>query len=226
MAELGSAMARTARRERSARWCHAGISLVTAFALVFQLWLVVGGQTVLLDVEPPAMITRLVRFFSYFTILSNILVMATSASLASDPNRDGRVWRVLRLNAIVGIIVTGIVHWFFLRPILHLSGGPLIADKLLHVVVPLLAVIGWVAFGPRARISRADLLPSLIYPVAWVVYTLIHGGQSGWYPYPFVDVSVHGYAIVLLNAVAIGALVLLISWLLLLADRRLARGHE
>jgi hypothetical protein len=212
--------------ERRARWCHGAIAGVTAFALVFQLWLVVDGLAVLVDVEPPAMVTRLIRFFSYFTILSNILVLATSASLASDPNRDGRVWRVLRLNAIVGIIVTGVVHWFFLRPILHLSGAPFVADKLVHVAVPLLAVVGWVAFGPRARISPADLLPSLIYPVLWVGYTLVHGAQSGWYAYPFVDVNVHGYASVVLNCVGIAALVLLFSWLLLVADRRLTAGQR
>ena len=76
---------------------------------------------------------------------------------------------MLRLNAVVGITVTGLVHWFLLRPILDLSGIDYWTDKLLHVAVPLLAVIGWVAFGPRDRVRRSDLLPSLAFPVLWLM---------------------------------------------------------
>lgn len=208
------------------RFVHAGVAVVTALALAFQLWLVVSGYAVLTSAEPPAMSTRLIRFFSYFTILSNILVMATSGFLAVNPERDGRVWRVLRLNAVVAIFVTAVVHWFLLRPILHLSGGPYVADKLVHVMVPVIAVLVWVVFGPRARISAADLLPSLIYPVLWVVYTLVRGAQSGWYPYPFIDVAIHGYGSVAVNCVGIAVLILLVSWLVLLLDRRLTQRTE
>lgn len=206
-----------------ARSWHALVTAVTAFALVFQLLLVIKGSAVLVSTEPPSISERLIRFFSYFTILSNILVLYTSATLTADPCKHGRVWNVLRLNAMAGIVVTGIVHWFFLRPILHLSGGPYVADKLVHVAVPLLAVIGWVAFGPRQRIGAGVLLPSLIYPIVWVVYTLVRGAASSWYPYPFVDVDLHGYGVVALNCVGIAVLLLGISMLLLYADRGLDR---
>lgn len=194
---------------------------MTAFALIFQLILVINGSAVLVATEPPSIGERLIRFFSYFTILSNILVLYTSATLIANPSKRGRVWNVLRLNAMAGIVVTGIVHWFFLRPILHLSGGPYVADKLVHVAVPLLAVIGWVAFGPRQRIGWGILLPSLIYPIVWVVYTLVRGAASDWYPYPFVDVGLHGYGVVALNCLGIAVLLLGVSVLLLYADRGL-----
>jgi hypothetical protein len=45
---------------------------------------------------------KLVRFISYFTIESNLLVMVVAATLAIDPERDGRWWRVLRLNVAAG----------------------------------------------------------------------------------------------------------------------------
>lgn len=206
-----------------ARGCHALVAAVTGSALVFQLILVINGAAVLVATEPPSTGERLIRFFSYFTILSNLLVFYTSATLATAPSKSGPVWNVLRLNAMAGIVVTGIVHWFFLRPILHLSGGPYVADKLVHVVVPLLAVIGWVAFGPRYRISWRVFLPSLIYPVAWVAFTLVRGAASGWYPYPFVDIGLHGYGVVTLNCLGIAVLLLGVSTLLLYADRLLGR---
>ncbi len=94
----------------------------------------------------------------------------------------------------------GVVHFFFLRPLLDLDGADLLADKLLHMVVPLLAVIGWFAFGPRGRAARADLVPFLVLPVFWLAYTLVRGAFVDWYPYPFIDVVEHGYGVVLLNA--------------------------
>lgn len=134
---------------RSARRWHLLTAAVVAFALAFQLvcWSLTGSA-ILLTAEPPSMAERLVRFVSYFTVLSNVLVLIAAVTLARAPMRDGRVWRVLRLNAVVGITVTGIIHFFFLRPLLDLPGAPYVADKLLHVVVPVLAVGGWIAFGP------------------------------------------------------------------------------
>ncbi|HWU23531.1 MAG TPA: Pr6Pr family membrane protein, partial [Nocardioides sp.] len=124
-----------------------------------------------------------------------------------------------------GIAVTGIIHWFLLRPLLDLHGADLLADKLLHVVVPLLAVGGWVAFGPRGLIRSADLAPSAIFPALYLAWTLIHGAVSGWYPYPFVDVDEHGYLIVLLNTLGVIVLLTAICLLALRLDRRLPRGR-
>src|SRR5690606_28950316 len=105
-----------------------------------------------------------------------------------DPAADGRLFRVLRLDAIVGITVTGLVHWFLLRPLLSLEGADYVADKLLHVVVPVLAVIGWAAFGPRPRVTAFVVRWALAWPVGWLVVTLVVGAISQWYPYPFLDV--------------------------------------
>ena len=206
---------------RYARLWHAITALVTLAALVFQLWLALSGHRTLVTEGQPSTRTTLVRFFSYFTILSNLLVAITTTTLALAWDRDSRLWRVLRMNAVVGIAVTAIVHWFFLRPLLDLHGNDYLADKLLHVVVPALAVIGWLVFGPRERVRRADLLPSAIYPALYMVWTLIHGAATDWYPYPFVDVGEHGYPVVLLNACGVIALLAALSALMLAIDGRL-----
>jgi hypothetical protein len=94
-------------------------------------------------------------------------------------------------------------------------------------VIPAAAVVDWLADPPRSRFGWKVAGGWLTYPVAWFAYTLIRGSLVGWYPYPFVDVSQHGYAQVLLNALAflaafaVGALALarLAAWL---ADRTVA----
>lgn len=198
---------------RWARGWHALTFLVATGAVVLQLVLVLQGHQHLGDTEPeihaagrPDLGTRLVRFASYLTIWSNVLGAVMAATLAINPGRDGRWWRALRLDAVVILFGGGIVHWFFLRPLLDLDGADLAADKLLHIVVPLLVVVGWLAFGPRDRITPADLGRFLVVPLVWLVYTLVRGAIVDWYPYPFVDVGQHGYPYVALASVAVGAL--------------------
>ncbi len=206
---------------RLARSWHLLTAVVAWAALLLQLVLVIRGGVVLNEVTPPALGTRLVRFVSYFTVVTNLLVALTTTSLALGQNAYPTWWKVLRLNAIVGITVTGLVHWFLLRPLLDLSGADYVADKLLHVVVPLLAVVGWLVFGPRGKAERRLLLPSLIYPIGWLVYTLVRGALVEWYPYPFLDVDLHGYPRALLACVGVAVLLLALTQAAIVLDRRL-----
>lgn len=207
---------------RRARAFHLLTGLVAAVALLLQFALVWQGHSVLDERNPPNLAARVERFFCYFTVLSNILVSVVTLKQAGGHSSDSRVWRVLRINAVVGITVTGMLHWFFLSPLLDLDGLDYAADKLLHVAVPILAILGWVAFGPREQIWSQDLLPSTIFPSAYMAWTLVHGEWRDWYPYPFTDVSEHGYPTVLLNGLAIVALMVVLTFGAVLLDRRLA----
>jgi len=55
----------------------------------------------------------------------------------------------------------------------------------------------------------------------WAGYVLVYGAVTKWYPYPFVDVSTHGYGRVLVNAVAVVAVLLAVTGLYWLGDQRL-----
>jgi hypothetical protein len=196
------------------RW-HALTALVAIFAVVFQLVLVIQGAEVLDEVKPPELPARIYRFFAYFTIQSNLLVAIAAAQLARNPARDGRGWRVLRLSAVAGIAITGIVHFVLLRPLLDLEGADYAADKLLHMVVPVLAVVGWAWFGPRPRVSPRVGVLVLAWPLAWLAWTLVVGALSDWYPYPFLDHREDGTGHVVIAS--LGILVLFLAVLALLA---------
>src|SRR4051812_47391490 len=108
----GARSGTTLGRVTSARTWHritAGVALV---ALGLQFVLVVQGGRVLSETYPPHLVERLVRYAAYFTVESNFLVLVTTARLARDPAYDGPRWRVLRVAAVSGITVTGLVHWF------------------------------------------------------------------------------------------------------------------
>jgi branched-subunit amino acid transport protein len=117
----------------AARLWHGATCMITVFALVAQLVLVVSGASVLMPEDPPSLPERMVRLVGYFTIQANALVAVTTFGLLRNPLRDGPIWRVVRLAAVVGIVVTAIVHWIALRPLLNPTGWSYLCDLLLHV---------------------------------------------------------------------------------------------
>ena len=209
-----------------ARSVHAVVAFVAWSAVVLQLVLVVKGTVILVDDDPPGLAARIYRFFAYFTIQSNVLVALTSTALARDPALDRPAWPVLRLAGLVGITVNGLVHFVLLRPLLDLHGADWLADKLLHVAVPLLAVLAWAAVGPRPRITAREAAYALCWPVVWLVWTLVVGQVDGWVPYPFLDAGAEGWGAVALVSVGVTVLFLLLfaayAWL----DRRLPATPE
>jgi hypothetical protein len=131
---------------------------------------------------------------------------------------------------LVGITVTGIIYATLSRPIVHLHGAAKLTDIAFHYVVPLLAVIGWLIFGPRPRISESTLYGSLAWPILYVVYTLLRGAATSWYPYPFADAMVIGYVPALRNGVGVVVLLLGVAFLFMTLDRwfapeRSSRGY-
>ncbi|GAA1910842.1 Pr6Pr family membrane protein [Nocardioides hwasunensis] len=189
-----------------ARTVHLVVAVLAWGAVLFQLVLVLRGSDVLLEDDPPGMGERIYRFFAYFTIQSNLLVAIPSTVLARDPLADRPWWRVARLAGLVGITVTGLVHFFLLRPLLHLDGADWLADKWLHMVVPVVAVAAWAWVGPRPRASVRDAAYAIVWPIAWTAWTLVFAEIDGWVPYPFMDADKDGWGPVL---VACGGITLL-----------------
>ena len=204
-----------------ARTVHLVVAVVAWAAVVLQLALVISGSAVLVEEDPPGPGARIYRFFAYFTIQSNLLVAIVSTMLAREPALDRPAWRVARVAGLVGITVTGLVHFFLLRPLLDLDGADWVADKLLHMVVPVLAIAAWARVGPRPRVTVREAAYALCWPLVWLAWTLVVGRVDGWVPYPFLDADTEGWAAVAVVSVGITVLFLLLFALYGWLDRRL-----
>lgn len=215
-------------RQLSRLW-HAVLFAVVAAAFVAQLVLVLRGGT---DVNaadgaaPEGTGTRVVNLFSYFTIQSNLLVLAAAATLAVNPARDGRWWRVLRLDGLLGITITGIVYATVLAGDRPLDGLEVWLNAAFHYFCPLWTVVGWLLLGPRPRVTWQVVGWAFAWPAAWVVYTLVRGAATGWYPYPFLDVTDLGYAVALRNVAVVLVIALAVAALARYLDGRLARVND
>ena len=199
---------------------YAVTALVVAVGIVVQLFVTAGSSDGYFPDNPD----RVFNVFAYFTIQSNLLLGGTCLLLALDPERwQTLLFRTLRLNGVVCIAVTGIVYHLVLAGSDDLHGWAEAANFLVHTLSPLAGVLGWLLFGPRGLTDRRIAAWSIVYPLLWLVFTLVRGEFVRFYPYPFVNVDEHGYGRVLLNCLLVAVLFLALAAGATTLDRRLRR---
>lgn len=208
---------RTSEGAGLARFLHLLVAVLALGGFGIELVVALTGGAGL----APTHAERIVRLFSYFTIQSNLLIGGVSLALALDPRRDGPLFRVLRLDALLCITVTGIVYNTVLRGLVELTGAGMVSNVMLHVLAPVFAVVAWLLVGPRPRVSARTVWWSVVYPIAWLVYTFVRGAVTGWYPYPFLDVTELGYAGAVTSSAIVAVVFLVLAWGVRWADGRL-----
>ena len=191
----------TSRRDVARAW-FALTALVVLVGVLTQLFVTATTTGGFFATNPQ----RTLNVMAFFTVQSNVLVGVTSAWLALHPAPGGTAQRSLRLAALVGISVTGIVFHLVLRQLQDLQGAAAFADLLLHTVSPFLCVSGWLLFGPRGAIDRRVVAGALVFPVAWLVFTLVRGAAVGFWPYPFLNADDLGFGVVLVNCLLVAVL--------------------
>lgn len=169
----------------------------------------------------------MVNVFSFFTVQSNVIVVVTSALLALRLDRPSTPFRTWRLTGLVAITITGVVFHLALADLQELTGKEAVADFVLHTLSPILTVLGWLVFGPRGQVSGRTVRLAVAFPVAWLAYALVRGAfvtdrfGNDYYPYPFLNAHLHGYASVFGAAALVAVLFLAVAYGALAVDRRL-----
>jgi hypothetical protein len=167
-------------------------------------WFAVVFQFVLMIMNREASIPEtVVRFFSFFTILTNIIVSLCYTSLLLKPGSKLREYfsnqKVIGAIAVY-ITVVGLIYNIVLRYMWDPVGLQLVVDELLHSFNPVLFVLFWFLFIDKSELQWKEVIRWLLYPLIYVIYVFIRGALSGNYPYPFLDVTELGYTTSIINA--------------------------
>lgn len=160
------------------------------------------------------------NFFSYFTNLSNLF--AAFALLLSVFTSKGKSRDLVRYISAVNMIVVGLVFAVLLR---NVDLGALLpwVNHVLHYLMPVAIVLDWLMSPPVSRPGSKSILLALAFPTLYLMYVIVRGADTGWYPYPFLNpVQVGGYGGVAAYALGIAATFVLAAWVLLAAGNRLA----
>lgn len=192
-----------------------GIIRVAAAAGII---LAIGGQFAksLSMVPDPGFFV--VNFLSFFTILSNALsaiVLLIGAWIAFRAPVDPTWFNLTRASVVTYMATTFVVYNLLLRDISLDQATTLPwSNEILHVWAPLYVVLDWVLAPGRRKIDWKRIWTIAIFPIVWVVYTMIRGAITGWYPYPFLNPDISpgvGYGGVTVYVIAIAAFILLVG---------------
>jgi hypothetical protein len=145
-------------------------------------------------------------FLSFFTVLTNILVcVSVTCPLIAPLSVPGRLFA--RPSVVAGIAVNiffvALSYHFLLRNVWNPQGAQLLADVLLHYVIPLLYVLHWWLYFRAGSLRWSHPALWAVYPAAYFIYALVRGVFVGSYPYGFIDVAAIGYRQAITNGFAL-----------------------
>jgi hypothetical protein len=191
------------------------IASITWVAVILQFYLQIVNRT---TAVPEAVI----RYFSYFTILTNLLVAVCFTSLFMKERKAERFFKQPSvLTAVtVYILIVGLVYNLVLRSQWNPQGLQLLADNLLHSITPLFALLYWIVYVPAKEISWKQTPAWMLYPFFYLIYIMIRGSFSNFYPYFFIDVSKLGYTKAFTNAVYVTVAFFAVSLVLIWIGRK------
>lgn len=129
-------------------------------------------------------------FFSYFTILSNVLAMILFLFFGLTTGKrieHRKKLDTLRAAVTTYMAITGIIYWTIL---VKNPGAPAAYPWITitaHGIMPIAVVIEWLLLPPIAKIKLKKAFLFLLFPVLFVIYTEIRGPLVNWYPYFFLN---------------------------------------
>lgn len=201
-----------------ARRFAALVAIVAAIALALQYVLALrqGASGV-----GPAMTT--LRYFSYFTILSNVAVLLVCATAALGVRGFFRT-PAMRGGAALFIGITGCIYATVLAGLYTMTGLQWWVDRVLHYAVPVLYLAWWLFANPHGVLDWRDAGRWLLFPLGYLAWIAIRVAWiERWFPYPFLDIDALGLATVMRNALLVAAGFALGGAVLVSADRWLGR---
>lgn len=209
-------------RDRPRLW-RAAFAVTGWAALALQYLLMVGPA------EGWTVVTRTVQYFSFFTILANILVAAAFTGPLLKPTRHVAQWTArpdVRAAAATYIVIVAAVYHLLIAPYWRPQGLTFGVNVVLHYLTPAAFVLDWLWFTPRGGLRWTDPLRWLAFPLAFGAWTLIHGLTTHWWPYGFVDVDALGLGRVLTVFAALLTVFVAVGLAFVGLDRALGRTRR
>ena len=158
------------------------------------------------------------RMLAYFTVLSNLATLILMARAALTGQITAKVAAVIT----VVMVLVGLGYHTLLAGLWAHSGLAWWADQGLHTAAPILVVLWWMALAPKAGLTGRDALRWLVWPTGYAAYALARGRVTGFYPYPFIDLSALTATRVAINLGALSLAFVAVAGLLIRIARQLS----
>lgn len=158
------------------------------------------------------------HYFQYFTVqtcIVNIAVLLVGGIYGVTRTNDPHWYVVVRASIVSYAVVVGVVYNVLLAGLdagdgyVESSPFPNLVE---HVWVPIFIAIEWLLMPGRSRIGWNVVGIVILYPLAWVAFSLARGlVGDGWFPYFFLNVTESGGSTVAMYVAGIAVFIIAIT---------------
>jgi hypothetical protein len=170
-------------------------AIIVWFALLGQYYLIIENRVA-------SIAETTVRFFTFFTIETNIIVAFLFTAQLSGTSSLKRFFEKSGVVTAITLYITivGLVYQFILRQTWHPEGFAKLIDELLHSVMPAVMLIYWFLYEDKRQPQWKQIPAWLIFPALYLAVILVRGAFFDYYPYFFLDAAKFGYPKVIVNS--------------------------
>ena len=145
---------------------------------------------------------RPTEYFAYFTIHTSLIaavVLAVAGIRELQGKSDTKALTLARLSVSTYAIVVAVVYNALLRGTKVLPGDPdygydwpVLPNEILHVWAPIFIVLDFALTVTVTKLKFKQIFWTLLFPLAWLVFTIIRGLNTDWWAYWFLNPNEEG----------------------------------
>jgi len=173
---------------------------------------------------------RPTEYFTFFTITSCLLtgIALTISGLRVLRNQpETKFLTLFRLTMAASMVIVGVIYNALLtdaaideRDIGY--DWPVIPNLILHTYLPILVFLEWLVARTAVPLKLTSAFWVLVYPLAWLAFSIPRGFITGWWPYWFIDPQ-YGYPTMIQWILTIAAFFIVLAIGLLPAQKAIAK---
>ena len=180
-----------------------------------------------IETEDVSIFESVLRFFSYFTILTNLLITIYFSALVIFRKRQTFFNKPGTLSALAAFMIfVGLAYHILLRSLWNPSGLTMVLDETHHTIIPLATIIFWYLYENKSMISYKKSSVWVLYPVLYLTWVLIRGHFASFYPYYFLDVNTLGLQQVLINAFGLLIIIVVLLFICLFIGKKIKTSTD
>ena len=130
--------------------------------------------------------------FKYYTMQTNLMVtiwFTLAIIWYNKPESLKKIMGPLKGAFTLYITTTFIFFAILLQISYRPTGWAAFSNIILHYITPIAFIIDWVLTETKLRYKWNYIQYWTIYPICYLVFSLIHGTFTGDYLYPFLEIS-------------------------------------
>lgn len=135
------------------------------------------------------------EYFAYFSIVSAILagLVLVTTGMGLLLKIDDTKWvEIARLSLATAMVIVGVVYHLLLADAApDIRDGdyqwPVFPNEMIHTYAPIFFALDYVLSVRAFRVKLRAALWVAVYPVVWLLFSVVRGIATGWWPYWFLD---------------------------------------